>query len=123
MIGELKLIMLVVRDMGRSVRFYRDVIGLKLMFETPGWAQLDAGNIQLGLHPESEHLKARPNESCSFGFYVQDIEHAVADLRARGATILMEPKKEEFGMLALAADPDGYTVQLYQENAKADSWK
>ena len=123
MIGELKLIMLVVRDMGRSVRFYRDVIGLKLMFETPGWAQLDAGNIQLGLHPESERLKTKPSEGCSFGFYVKDIQQTVNDLRAKGATVTMEPKKEEFGMLALVADPDGYTEQLFQESAKAGDWK
>ena len=123
MIGELRLIMLVVKDMGRSVRFYRDVIGLKLMFETPGWGQLDAGNIQLGLHPETEHLKAHPTESCSFGFHVKDIQQTVADLRARGATILMEPQKDEFGVLALAADPDGYTVRLFQENAQAGDWK
>ncbi len=121
MIGKLGLIMLVVKDMDRSVQFYRDVLGVPLVFQTPHWSQLDAGNIQLGLHPESDRLKASPSEGCSFGFYLDDIQKTVAELKAKAVKVLQEPKKEQFGWLALVADPDGYVVQLFQTAAQAQT--
>ncbi len=121
MIGKLGLIMLVVKDMDRSVQFYRDVLGVPLVFQTPHWSQLDAGNIRLGLHPESDHLKASPSEGCSFGFYVDNIQKIVAELKAKAVKVLQEPQKEQFGWLALVADPDGYVVQLFQTGAQAQT--
>src|SRR5581483_5613254 len=84
-------------------------------------SQLDAGNIQLGLHPESDHLKASPSEGCSFGFYVDNIQKIVAELKAKAVKVLQEPQKEQFGWLALVADPDGYVVQLFQTGAQAQT--
>jgi len=96
MIGKLTTIVLIVKDMDRSVAFYRDVIGLTLEMHTPYWSSLSAGNILLGLHPESE------------------IQAAVQELKAKGATMQMEPKRQDFGWLAIIDDPDGYPVQLAQ---------
>ena len=115
MIGKLQTIMVVVKDMERSVRFYRDVLGLKLEYQSPGWSQLSAGNIGLGLHPEGKEVKASPGTGCTFGFHVDDIQKAVGELKAKGAAVFMEPRKEgEFGWLAIVGDPDGYSVQLFQ---------
>ena len=60
MIGKLSLIMLIVKDMDRSVAFYHEVIGLTVQIHTPFWSSLGSGNIVLGLHPESEHSKFAP---------------------------------------------------------------
>src|SRR5271167_806748 len=68
MIGKLTTIMLIVKDMDRSVAFYRDIVGLKLEMHTPDWSSLSAGNITLGLHPESQHAKGTPTLGCTFGF-------------------------------------------------------
>ena len=46
----------IVSDMQRSTAFYRDLVGLKVQFESPEWTQLDAGNIGVGLHGPSEKL-------------------------------------------------------------------
>lgn len=121
MIGKLGLFMVVVKDMDRSVAFYRDVLGLKLLFQTPGWSSLDAGNVQVGLHAESEHLKVHPTEAAQFGFYVDDIQRAIGDLKAHGAHILMPPKQEDFGWLSVFQDPDGYHIQLCQMAGKSSS--
>ena len=114
MIGKLTTIVLIVKDMDRSVAFYRDVIGLTLEMHTPYWSSLSAGNILLGLHPESEKTKAAPGMGCSFGFEVTDIQAAVQELKAKSATMQMEPKRQDFGWLAIVDDPDGYPVQLAQ---------
>jgi len=114
MLGKLTTIMLIVKDMDRSVAFYRDVVGLSVEMHTPFWSSLSAGNISLGLHPESEHAKVAPGTGCTFGFEVDDIQVTVQQLKAKGVGIQLEPKREEFGWLAVFTDPDGYAVQLAQ---------
>jgi predicted enzyme related to lactoylglutathione lyase len=108
MIGKLQTIMVVVSDMNRSVQSYRDVLGLKLEYETPQWSQFNAGNIGLGMHPEGKEVKVSPTSGCTFGFQVDDIQRAVSDLKTKGARVFMEPRKEDFGgWLAIVGDPDG----------------
>ncbi len=114
MIGKLTTIVLIVKDMDRSLAFYRDAIGLTVEMHTPYWSSLNAGNISLGLHPESDHSKVAPGSGCTFGFEVADIQDTVENLKAKGVKMQMEPKHEDFGWLASFADPDGYSVQLAQ---------
>jgi len=119
MIGKLTTIMLIVKDMDRSVAFYRDVVGLKLELHTPYWSSLSAGNITLGLHPESEHSKVAPSLGCTFGFEVSDIRSLVQELKSKGVAMMMEPIHEDFGWLGIFTDPDGYPVQLVQLEPRA----
>ena len=39
-----------VSDMSRSVRFYRDIVGLPLRFESPEWTEFDTEGATLALH-------------------------------------------------------------------------
>jgi len=39
-----------VGDMSRSVSFYRDVVGLPLKFESPGWSEFSTEGATLALH-------------------------------------------------------------------------
>ncbi len=43
-----------VADMGKAMKFYRDVLGLGLKFESPGWSEFVTGKTNLALHPASE---------------------------------------------------------------------
>ena len=43
-----------VTDMNKAVKFYRDVLGLTLKFESPGWSEFVTGETTLALHPASE---------------------------------------------------------------------
>jgi predicted enzyme related to lactoylglutathione lyase len=106
--------MVVVSDMARSVGFYRDVLGLEARFESRHFSSLAAGPVVLGLHGEGGEVRAAPTAGVSFGFDVEDIAATVAALRERGAEIVDEPRRENFGWLALLADPDGYLIQLRQ---------
>lgn len=113
-LGKLGLIMVVVSDMERSVAFYRDVVGLKLLFKQSNWSQFDAGNIIVGLHPIGEEVKVGPTSGCTFGIYVNDIQKTTNEIRRRGGSIAVEPRREPFGLWALLKDPDGYNIQLIQ---------
>jgi predicted enzyme related to lactoylglutathione lyase len=111
------MVMVFVSDMDRSVRFYRDVLGLSLEMETPYWSMVRFGDVQIGLHPQTPVNPANP-AGMSIGFYVDDIDATVATLRGRGANVYGE-KQEDFGKIATATDPDGYRIEIC-ETPKGD---
>ena len=44
-----------VADMTRAVAFYRDVLGLQLKFESPGWSEFSTGETTLAPAFPSAH--------------------------------------------------------------------
>ena len=80
----------VAQDVPRATRFYRDVLGLRLLFEAPpGLAFFDCGGVRLMLSPpEGEHA---PGASAPLYYEVADIDAAHEVLRARGARFEREP--------------------------------
>ena len=71
------------RDVGRATAFYRDVIGLNLLFEVPNMAFFDCGGVRLMLSAPSEPEFDHP---ASVLYYrVADIHQAHSTLEERGA--------------------------------------
>ena len=84
--GRLSIIRCSATDMGASVRFHRDLLGLPLKFESPAWYEFDLGSAVLGLH------HANPKELKAIGgwvvsFEVDDIKVARNALESAGVTI------------------------------------
>jgi catechol 2,3-dioxygenase-like lactoylglutathione lyase family enzyme len=108
-----------VTDMERSVRFYTQQLGLKLLqrYEN-NFATIDGGHgLTIGLHPAAG---ASPNagvkSGISIGLYLTGaIRDAVRTLEDRGivfaAPIVTEEKTGEF---AYFADPDGNSLYIAQ---------
>ena len=67
--------------MDRAVKFSRDVLGLPLKFESPGWSEFATGETTLALHPASEK---NPAGTVELGYKVPDIHKFHADMIARG---------------------------------------
>jgi catechol 2,3-dioxygenase-like lactoylglutathione lyase family enzyme len=40
---QLRYVIKFVSDMSKAVKFYRDVVGLQLKFESPGWSEFMTG--------------------------------------------------------------------------------
>jgi len=94
-----------VADMNRAVRFYRDVLGLQLKFESPGWSEFVTGETKLALHPASEK---NPAGAVELGFRVPDIQKFYLEMRAKGVNFSMPPTKQDFGgLLAQFVDSEG----------------
>ena len=51
---KLNYVIKFVGEMDSAVRFYRDVLGLPLKFEPPGWSEFATGETTLALHPASQ---------------------------------------------------------------------
>ena len=113
MFDKFELVLIIVSDMNRSVAFYRDVLGLKLQFQSSGWSQFDVGGVGLGLHPPGEHAHVNPKSGISFGFTSPDLEKTLADLAKHNVQVIQREQNEHVNV-AVVADPDGYGVMINQ---------
>jgi len=99
-----------VADMNRAVKFYRDVIGLPLKFESPGWSEFATGDTTLALHPASQK---NPAGKVELGLNVADLQKFYEDMRAKGVKFPMPPTKQDFGgTLAQFEDSEGAHVSV-----------
>ena len=112
-----------VRDLDRAVAFYRDVLGMRFLFQAPpGLAFFDCGGIRLMLGtPEKEEF----DHPASIVYYdVDDIRSMHREIADRGATFLDEPHvvarlpHAELWMCFLR-DPDDNVLALMSEVAPA----
>ena len=79
-----------VDDIARAVAFYRDVLGMQLLFEVPGqpMAFFDCGGVRLYLgKPEKEEFRSSP----LIYYRVESIDQACETLKQRGVEIETEP--------------------------------
>jgi methylmalonyl-CoA/ethylmalonyl-CoA epimerase len=108
-----------VHDLDRAVAFYRDVLGMKLLFQfPPKMAFFDCGGIRLMLslpdEPEFDH-------PASILYYpVDDLQGAWAHLKDHGADLRREPHlvarmPDHELWMAFFRDPEGNTVALMSE--------
>jgi lactoylglutathione lyase len=118
------LTMVVVSDMDRSVRFYRDVIGLKLRFQSPDWTEFEVGSTTLALHGGG--VAAPPPQGgeqyagrASIGFNVENADKVFEELNAKGARPVMPPTERavEGIRLTVFLDPDGLPISFAQSTS------
>jgi catechol 2,3-dioxygenase-like lactoylglutathione lyase family enzyme len=108
-----------VTDMERSVRFYTEQLGLRLLrrYENQ-FAIVDGGQgLTIGLHPSaSANPTTHKKSGISIGFYLSGtIQEATKALKARGVTF-DEPvvREENVGSFAYFNDPDGNSLYVAQ---------
>jgi len=106
-----------VADMDRAVKFYRDVLGLSLKFQSPDWSEFSTGETSLGLHPASEK---NPAGSIDLGFNVTNVEKFHQEMTAKGVLFSMPPTKQDFGgSLAQFIDSEGRRCSVAEQMANA----
>jgi methylmalonyl-CoA/ethylmalonyl-CoA epimerase len=121
LISGVAQIALSVTELPRATAFYRDILGLKLLFEVPGMSFFDVDGVRLML---SAHGGKPGGRDTVFYFKVADAEQAHADLSGKGArfdqpphVIGRTPASEV--MLAWCTDPDGNLLGLMSERPLA----
>lgn len=84
-VSEIGQIALVVSDVPRAITFYRDILGLPLLFSAgPQLAFLQAGTVRLMLTTPQGH--GEPGKNSILYFKVADLPAVHAAVVARGAT-------------------------------------
>jgi predicted enzyme related to lactoylglutathione lyase len=102
-------------DMDRAVKFYEEVMGLRLLRrDGSNWAMFDAGPVRLALHGAVE---GRPIETggATAVFAVDDLDASRAALEERGAEFEEQVGEVEgYARFATLRDPDGNRVQIIE---------
>ena len=108
-----------VKDIGRAVIFYRDVLGMTLLFEVAEqkMAFLDCGGIRLYL--SEDQLAEFPSNPLIY-YKVSEINEAYKVIAAAGVSFEREPhvvhKTDEYELwMAGFHDPEGNFIHLMQE--------
>jgi methylmalonyl-CoA/ethylmalonyl-CoA epimerase len=110
------------RDLERAVTYYRDVLGMKFLFQVPNMAFFDCGGVRIMLGvPESEKF----DHPASILYYaVADIQEAHTELRKRGVAFVSDPHKvADLGAkelwIGFFEDSEGNTVAVMSERTKS----
>lgn len=118
-LNQIGQISIIIHDLDRAVAFYRDTLGMKLLFQIPPkMAFFDCGGVRLYLALPEETEFDHP---ASILYYkVDDIQGAWAVLQARGAALVREPhllaKMPDHDLwMAFIKDSEGNTLALMSE--------
>ena len=130
--AELKFVVtntLIVRDIHRSVAFYRDALGAEVLREGE-LTSLKFGNIWLtvkgggGPTDDKPEVGASPprdqNVLCiCLNLRVTDIRRCYELWSSRGAKFITEPKVHATELRCYIRDPDGYLIEVGQTSMTA----
>lgn len=117
-LGRIGQIALSVHDMDRAVAFYRDVVGLKFLFQAPNVAFFDVAGVRLMLG------QAQPKDLKPAGTFLYfesaDLDADFAALKAGGVQVEQAPHfVAKLGArdlwMAAFRDPDGNVFELMSE--------
>ncbi|HLG36764.1 MAG TPA: VOC family protein [Nitrososphaera sp.] len=113
MFQRIGAVILLVSDMKRSTKFYRDTLGMKLKQQSRGWTEFSEGGTVLALHPASKK-KIKRNKSMLVGFSVSDFDDVINGLKKKKVKFYKKPKDEPFGKHTIIQDPDGHLISIVQ---------
>lgn len=113
MFNRIGAVILLVSDMKRSTRFYRDVLGMELKEQSKDWTEFSKRGTVLALHP-SKKKRIKRNNSMLVGFSVSDFDDVVNGLKKKKVKFYKKPREESFGKHAIIQDPDRHLISIVQ---------
>ena len=111
-----------VSDMKRSVAFYRDIVGMPLKFESPGWTEFATDGATFALHPseaarpgqeDPDHL---PAGRCRPGLRVADLDAFHRRMTENQVPCVQEPRNVFGARVAQYLDPDGLAISVGEDS-------
>ncbi|HXV45502.1 MAG TPA: VOC family protein [Nitrososphaera sp.] len=112
-------VILLVSNMDRSIRFYRDTLGIPVKTKSKDWTEFFNKDTVLALHPAKKKSQMKTGSGMLVGFEVSDLESTVKTLKQKKVKFFKKPKDEPFGKHAIIRDPDGHLVSIAEIKEKA----
>jgi catechol 2,3-dioxygenase-like lactoylglutathione lyase family enzyme len=113
-----------VEDLDRSVTFYRDTLGLKLVEQTVDLAKFELENLTFTIIRrdtllEETHLTAFGSAPFPFSLAVtvtrEEVDHYMQKLADAGVTIVAPPEDKRTGpRIGFVSDPDGFIWEVLE---------
>ena len=121
LLGRLDNIDVLVADLERMAPFYRDVLGLPLLFpyvRDDGWAGFQAGDVSIylievgGDAPTRRVPGAGPAGIESFAFAVDELDAAIAELDRAGVEWAADVVESDWYRYRSFYDPEGNVLHV-----------
>ena len=105
--------MVMVQDIERSLRFYRDTLGFTVEDEQEDWVQFAEG-VSLGLAPEPLPEASVALNAVIVTLIVADVTASYHELIAKGVAFFLPPTADGGLTFATFRDTEGNLLQLMQ---------
>jgi len=112
-------VILLVSNMEKSTRFYRDTLGIPVKTKSKDWTEFFNKDTVLALHPAKKKSRIKPGSGMLVGFEVSDLDSTVKNLEEKKVKFFKKPKQEPFGKHAIVQDPDGHLVSIAEIKEKS----
>ena len=111
-------IILEVKDLENSIKFYHEILGMPIKNERRNWVDLgqQSGGV-LSLHPASittSHTDSSKENGILIGLTVGDLRSAMEELSSANVKIFRDIQERQAGKNAVILDPDGYLISLFE---------
>lgn len=112
---------IVVSDLERSFKFYKDIIGLKLKrrFKTDQGVEIifledsKGSSLELIKYGSNQDIDKNIKSKVKIGFAVDDLDQTIKDLKDKGIEIVEGPVEIQNGRFVDIKDPNGVLIGLY----------
>jgi lactoylglutathione lyase len=109
---KLGAVILLVSDMRRSIRFYKETLNLPIKKESEEWTEFFNKETVLALHPAKHKENLKSGQHILIGFTASDFDYTINNLREKGVAFFKNAKEEGFGKHAIIEDPDGHLISI-----------
>ena len=111
-------IILEVKDLDVSIKFYHEILGMPIKNERRNWVDLgqQSGGV-LSLHPASittSSTNSSKENGILIGLTVGDLNSAMDELSNANIEVYREVQERQAGKNAIILDPDGYMISLFE---------
>ena len=128
-LSKIDHIIIMVKDMERSVEFYHKILKLPLKFQSDHWTEFHTAGTTLALHSGGEESNASPSTNSphntvagasSISFDINDVQDVYAHLKTKGVPFKLPPteRTDEGIILAICTDPNGFEICFAQKIAQ-----
>jgi predicted enzyme related to lactoylglutathione lyase len=105
--------MVLVQDIDRAIRFYRDLLGFTLRAEQEDWAIFDE-RVGLMLSPEPLPADNISLNAVMLTLNVEDVHAAYHELVTKGVAFLVGPTDVGGAIVATFRDSEGNLIQMLE---------
>ncbi|MDC0186991.1 VOC family protein [Candidatus Nitrosopelagicus sp.] len=111
-------IILEVKDLDTSIKFYHEILGMPIKNERRNWIDLgQQSGGTLSLHPASittSHTSSSKENGILIGLTVGDLDSAMDELSDANIEVFRDVQERQAGKNAVILDPDGYLISLFE---------
>lgn len=119
MTPSIKLLVLRAADRERTTNFYSR-LGFEFVDEQHSRGPIHSAAAIDGFVIEIYPTTDPPDQQTRVGFELNDVNSVIAAIELAGGLIVVRPSPSPWGTRAVVLDPDGRSVELYEEAVGSD---